>query len=426
MLSAKKNKLIYNFFSLGAVQAVSSLIQLIVIPHVIRKIGVDGFGVVAVAQVVMFYLAVFTDYGFNQTATRDIALCKDDQKKVSEIFFRVYFSRLFLCSVAFIVLLALVLFIPFFRDHLFLYVMAFAFVVGQSLLTSWFFQGLERMYFSAVAMLIGRVLFAVLVFLFIRNKDDDFLFLFFLGIGNIVAGLISIVTAFRICKLQFIKPSGVDIRKELKDGWQIAISHFSNSTCHYANIFILRFFATDLVVGYYSIAERIFFTVKQVFVVFSQTVYPGVCQLVQQGKEKAISFLGKTYTTFLLAVIIGNLMLFIFSPQVLHFFMGGQYSSAVFYLRVLSIAAVVVCLNLPGTLILLAMDQKKTYFRIYGLAAILNVLVNIVLAGFFEAAGTVMAIFITEFFITMALTRAVYQKKIIKRKVVDMPLNEIS
>lgn len=426
MLSAKKNKLIYNFFSLGAVQAISSLIQLIVIPHVISKIGVDGFGVVAVAQVVMFYLAVFTDYGFNQTATRNIALCKDDQKKVSEIFFRVYFSRLFLCSVAFIVLLALVLFIPFFRDHLFLYVMAFAFVVGQSLLTSWFFQGLERMHFSAVAMLIGRVLFAVLVFLFIRNKDDDFLFLFFLGIGNIVAGLISIVTAFRICKLQFIKPSRGDIRKELNDGWQIAISHLSNSTCHYANIFILRFFATDLVVGYYSIAERIFFTVKQVFVVFSQTVYPEVCQLVQKGKEKAISFLSKTYTTFLVAVIIGNLMLFIFSPQVLYFFMGGQYSNAVFYLRVLSIVSVVVCLNLPGTLILLAMDQKKTYFRIYGLAAILNVLVNIVLAGFFEAAGTVMAIFITEFFITMVLTRAVYQKKIIKRKVLDMPLNEIS
>jgi len=426
MLSAKKNKLIYNFFSLGAVQAISSLIQLIVIPHVISKIGVEGFGVVAVAQVVMFYLAVFTDYGFSQTATRDIALCKDDQKKVSEIFFRVYFSRLFLCSVAFIVLLALVLFIPFFRDHLFLYMMAFAFVLGQSLLTSWFFQGLERMHFIAVATLIGRVLFAVLVFLFIRNKDDDFLFLFFLGIGNIVAGLISIVTAFRICKLQFTKPSRADIRKELKDGWQIALSHLSNSTCHYANIFILRFFATDLVVGYYSIAERIFFTVKQVFVVFSQTVYPGVCQLVQQGKEKAIYFLSKTYTTFLLAVIVGSLVLFIFSPQVLYFFMGGQYSNAVFYLRVLSVVSVVVCLNIPGTLILLAMDQKKTYFRIYGLATILNVLVNIVLAGFFEAAGTVMTIFITEFFITIALTRAVYQKKIIKGKVADMPLNEIS
>lgn len=426
MLSAKKNKLIYNFFSLGAVQAISSLIQLIVIPHVISKIGVDGFGVVAVAQVVMFYLTVFTDYGFNQAATRDIVLYKDDLKKVSEIFFRVYFSRLLLCIVAFIVLLALVLSIPFFRDHFFLYVTAFAFVVGQSLLTNWFFQGLERMHFIAVATLIGRILFAVLVFIFVRNKDDDFLFLFFLGIGNIVAGLISIATAFRICKLQFIKPSRADIRKELKDGWQITLSHLSNSTCHYANIFILRFFATDLAVGYYSIAERIFFTVKQVFVVFSQTVYPGVCQLVQQGKEKAISFLSKTYTTFLLAVIIGSLMLFIFSPQVLYFFMGGQYGNAVFYLRVLSIVSVVVCLNIPGTLILLAMDQKKTYFRIYGLATIFNVLVNIVLARFFEAAGTVMTIFITEIFITMALTRAVYQKKIMKGKVVDLPLNEIS
>ena len=107
MLPAKKNKLLYNFFSLGAVQAISSLIQLIVIPHVISKIGVDGYGVIAVAQVVMFYLAAFTDYGFNQTATRDIALYKSDHTKVSKIFFRVLFSKLFLCIAAFILLLLL-------------------------------------------------------------------------------------------------------------------------------------------------------------------------------------------------------------------------------------------------------------------------------------------------------------------------------
>lgn len=138
MLPAK-NKLLYNFFSLGAVQAISSLIQLIVIPHVISKIGVDGYGIIAVAQVVMFYLAAFTDYGFNQTATRDIALYKTDHTRVSEVFFSVLFSKLLLCIVAFILLLILMFVIPLFRAHFLLYCMAFAFVVGQSLLINWFF-----------------------------------------------------------------------------------------------------------------------------------------------------------------------------------------------------------------------------------------------------------------------------------------------
>lgn len=425
MLPAKKNKLLYNFFSLGAVQAISSLIQLIVIPHVISKIGVDGYGVIAVAQVVMFYLAAFTDYGFNQTATRDIALYRTGHTRVSEIFFSVLFSKLFLCIVAFILLLILILFIPLFKAHFLLYCMAFAFVVGQSLLINWFFLGLERMQFIAFATLIGRVLFAVLVFIFIRNKGDGFLFLFFLGIGNIIAGVTSIVVAFRIYKLKFIKPSRANITRELKEGWQIMLSHLSNSTCNYANIFILRLFVSDLVVGYYSIAERIFFTIKQAFVVFSQAVYPKVCQLVQQGKEQAVSFLKQVYTGFLFLVTIGCLVLFIFSPQVLYFFMGHEYNNAVFFLRVFSIISVIVCLNIPGTLILLAMNQKKSYLKIYAFATVLNILLNIVLARFFEATGTVITIFITEFFITIALTRIVYRIGGVKGRLVSDPPDNV-
>ena len=90
MPDEKKNKLLYNFFSLGFVQATTSLLQLIVIPFVIAKIGVDGFGVVAVAQVVMFYLSSITEYGFSQTATREVSIHHDDVPVISKIFFQIF------------------------------------------------------------------------------------------------------------------------------------------------------------------------------------------------------------------------------------------------------------------------------------------------------------------------------------------------
>ncbi len=422
MLLAKNNKLLYNFFSLGAVQAISSLIQLLVIPFVINRIGVDGYGVIAVAQVVMFYLAAFTDYSFNQTATREITLYKADKVKMSQIFSRVIFSKIVLCLIAFIVLLLLVIGVPVFRAHFFLYCMAFTFVVGQSLLINWFFQGLERMYFIALATLVARILFAILVFLFIKGKEDDYLFLFFLGTGNIIAGVISIVVAFRIYQLKFIKPSLADIRSELREGWQITFSHLSNSTCQYANIFILRFFASDLVVGYYAVAERIFFTGRQVFVIFSQAVYPKVCQLLQEGTGEVIRFLKTLYTGFLIVVILGSLLVFIFTPQLLYFFMGHEYHHAIFFLRVFCIVAIIVCLNIPATLLLLAMNQKKSYFRIYASATVINILLNLILARSLEATGTVITIFITEFFITIGLTRIIYRQQITKGKIISESL----
>ena len=400
MQAEKKNKLALNFFSLGFVQVINSSLQLLVIPYVIKIIGADGFGVVAVAQVVMIYLSTFTDYGFYQTATRKAALYRNDPEKISKIFSGVFFSKAVLCVFSFVLLLFLLLIVPVFRAHFLLYLMAFAFVVGQSLLMNWFFQGLEKMWFIVLTTLAGRILFVVLVFLFIKNKEDDFLFIFFMGVGNIISGIIGIWIARRVFKLRFKKTGINDILKELKEGWHYTVTNLSMNTCQYANIFVLRFFTNDLIVGYFSIAERIFFTVKQVLVIFSQSIYPRMCQLIENGKKQLNMFLRKAYIPFLICILAGSIVLFILSPQVLYFFSGKEAVHSVFILRMLCMVLVIVCLNIPSTLTLLAMDQKKGYFRIYTMGGVLNILSNIILAGLFQTTGTIVAIFITEIFIT--------------------------
>lgn len=404
MLRLLKNKLLLNFFSLGTVQGISSLIQLIVIPHVILAIGVERYGMIAVAQVVMFFLTILTDYSFNQTATKAIALNRNNAGFVSKVFSTVFFTKLFLCAVAFILLAVITWIIPLFRSQFELYLLGFAFVAGQAVMIPWFFQGLEKMHFIAFFILVSRVIFALLVFIFIRSAADTALFLFFLGLGSFIAGLFSILTAFRIYPLQWRIPYREDLVMELKGGWHIALSHLSNSICHYSGVLILRLFATDLVVGYYSVAERIFFTIKQVFHAFSQAIYPRVCQLVEIGREEVYRFFRRVFFPFLVVVIIMCSVIFVFAAEILYFFMGDGNVHAIYFLRVFCVIAIVVCMNIPGTVVLLATNRNEKYFRIYGLASVINIVSHLVLAYFYLADGTVAAVFITEFFITMALT----------------------
>jgi PST family polysaccharide transporter len=302
--------------------------------------------------------------------------------------------------------MVLLLTVPVFKAHTLLYLAAFVFVVGQALLMNWFFQGMEKMGFIVITTLIGRILFVILVFLFIKNKQDDFLFLFFMGIGNILAGVIGMVIAFRLYHIKFKNPRRAGIREELKEGWHFTVTNLSMNTCQYANVFILRFFTNDLIVGYFSIAERIFFTVKQGLVIFSQAVYPRVCLLIQNGKDRLNDFFKRVYIPFLFCVIACGILLFVFAPEVLFFFSGKEAVHSVFILRMLCIVLVIVCLNIPSTLTLLAMNRKKEYFRIYTLGGILNILANIILAYYFQTNGTIIAIFITEIFITAGVIYA--------------------
>jgi len=65
---------------------------------------------------------------------------------------------------------------------------------------------------------------------------------------------------------------------------------------------------------------------------------------------------------------------------------------------------IVATLNIPATLILLARDQRQAYFKVYTTGAVLNILLNLFLAGYLRATGTVIAVMITELFIVTGLT----------------------
>lgn len=402
-------KIISNYFSLGVIQVINFLLSLMVVPYVIRKIGANGFGVIAVAQVVMYYLSVFSDYGFNQTATRDIAIYKNDNQKISKIFFTVLASKLLICLITFCLLLILIFAVPLFYEHFYLYLLAFAFVLGQTFLVTWFFQGFEKMYFIAITALIARLIFVALVFIFIRQKEDVSLYLFFMGLGNVIAGVAAIFASLKIFELKFIKPSWHDIIYEFKEGWQITVTNLSITTCQYIGVFILRLFTNDLIVGYYSIAEKIYFSMKLMIGIFSQVIYPKVCQLILTGRNATILFFRQVYLSFLGLVIGGAASVFIFSPQILHFFIGYKHESTSFLLRLMCIATVIVCLNIPAYLVLLAANHKKSYLRIFMIGTLINIIANIILARSLAATGTVISVIITELFITSGLCWEVYR-----------------
>jgi len=405
-------KLFSNFIALGIVQGTNFLLPLLIMPYVISKIGADGFGVVAVAQVLMIYLSSISDYGFNLTATRDISLCKNDDAKLAKIFFTVLATRLIITSFLLILLFIAIVLVPVLKQQGVLYLTGFTYVIGQALLVSWFFQGREKMHYITLSTLISRLVFVILVLLFMHRKEDSSFFLLFLGAGNIIAGLFSIFLAIRKFNIRFAKPAWTDIKSELKGGWQITISNLSINTYMYSSVFILRIFTNDMIVGYYSIAERIFFAARQVLSVFSQVVYPHICQLTHQGREVASRFFEKIYLPFLLLILGGSAILFIFSPQIVHIFLTTAPALPVLVLRLLSFVPVVVCLNIPAYQLLLVFNQKKSYLLVFTLATIINIVVNILLAKTLGATGTALGVVITEIFITTGLNYQLYKNKL--------------
>jgi len=157
---------------------------------------------------------------------------------------------------------------------------------------------------------------------------------------------------------------------------------------------------------YFSVAERVYFAMKQVLTAFAQTIYPNVCRLATQGGTTLKQYFKKIFIPFLLLTTIASAVVIILAPLIIGFFMHEQHDEAVLLLRLLCIAVPVVCLNIPGSLSLLALNKKKTYFLIYLSGLLLCITGNLVLASIYGARGTVVSIYLTELFITTGVSLA--------------------
>ncbi|WP_205509340.1 flippase [Longitalea arenae] len=408
----RRSRVFSNFVALGILQGTNFLLPVLVMPFVLKRIGADGYGVVSVAQVVMLFFCTVTDYGFNLTATRALALHRDDALKNARLFVTVLTAKLFICLLLLGVLLLLITLVPFFKPHFQLYLFGFTWVIGQALLVSWFFQGVEKMKYITIYTLLARLLFVVLVFAFIREKADNRFFILFMGIGSLLAGILSIFQAMRLFQLPVLRPRWRDVEQELKDGWPVMVSNISINTFLSINVFILRLFTNDLIAGYYSVAEKIFLATRQIAVMFSQVIYPPLCQLLHKGESATRSFFRTVYLPFLMLVLLACVLLFSFSSYIISFFLGQEHGEAVLLLRLFCLGPVIVCLHIPASQLLMAADQKKSYLYVLTRGAFINALCNLTLVPLWGAVGTTLSVLLTELFITIGLNRALYKNKL--------------
>ena len=72
--NSKDGKTVFaNFGYLSLLQIAGYVFPLITMPYLARVIGADGFGKIAFASAIVVWIQTISDWGFNLTATRDVA-----------------------------------------------------------------------------------------------------------------------------------------------------------------------------------------------------------------------------------------------------------------------------------------------------------------------------------------------------------------
>jgi len=276
-----------NFLSLSVLQFINMILPLITLPYLVRVLGVEMFGLVSFVLSIIMYFNIIVSFGFELSATQQISLCRDDLKKVGKIFSNVLAVKLFLFLLSAIILIILVFSIDTLKENAILYLSTFGIVFGNLLLPSWLFQGMENMKYITFANIISKGIFTIFIFVFINDSSDYIYVPILNSLGAIVAGIYSLWLAFYLFKLPLILPRRVNTLDQIKSSYHFFLSRLANNGSRYYATTIIGICFGNIIVGYYTMAEKLFYAFNSLGSVVSQVIYP------YMSRTKNIVFLKK-------------------------------------------------------------------------------------------------------------------------------------
>jgi len=399
----EKRPLLESFISLSALNVMNYLFPLITVPYTVRVLGVEKFGLINFAQAFIQYFVIITDYGFNLSATQEIARNRANKEKISHIFSAVFVIKSVFMILCCGVMGLVISYVPKFGSDPLLYIYSFGAVLSSVLFPIWFFQGMERMRYITILNTLFRVLFTLMLFLFVKRPTDYLIVPLLSSLGGIIVGLASLYIIFTSFPVVLTKPRLSDIKEELSGGWHIFISQISISLYSVSNTFILGLLTNNTQVGYYAGVEKIIKIVKSLMGSITQSLFPYINARVEQSKDAGIIIVRKIIKPLSGAFLLISIGMFIGAPLIIRLILGSNFEASVPILQAMSFIPLLVLLsNMMGIQVMLPLNYKRQFSRIIIGAGAVNVLLLFALIPTFQSRGVGIAVLITEVSVTVA------------------------
>src|SRR5699024_10424851 len=341
-----------NFGYLMLLQIAGYVFPLITIPYLARVIGVDGFGKIAFAGSVMLCFQTVSDWGFNYTATRDVARNRDNLEKVSEIFSNVLWARIFLAVVSFALLYLLIATVPYFNENKDILLVTFLLVPGHILFPDWFFQAMERMKFITFFNLLTKALFTVLVFVFVTEKEHYIIPPLLTSLGFLLSGAGAMYLILGKWGVKLKGPNFNEVLDTIKNSTDIFINNISRNLYNSFSIVLLGFWGGSTANGILE-AGRKFVRLSQNFAnIIDRVFFPFLSREIQFHKRYAAATLA--------LISSGVVLLILLAPYLIRFFYTEEFLPAVPILQFMAISIIFTSMNsIYGTNFLVLKGRER-------------------------------------------------------------------
>lgn len=382
---------------LNAVKGLMSvLFPLITFPYVSRVLGVENIGKYNFSMSINNYMMLIAGLGISAYGIREGARFREQKDRFPQFASELFSINVLSTLAAYAVLALLLLCVPKFqeyRDLLLIFSLQIAFT---TLGTEWIYSVFEDYLYITIRSIAFQLLSLVLLFLFVRDRQDVAAYAAITVISSVGASLINHLKVKKYCRVCLTRH--ISWRQHLKPILMLFAMSITTTIYINSDTTILGFLCGDYEVGIYAVSTKVYFVVRSLLSSVLVVSIPRLSAILGKGDQQAFadtaSDIYRTLITVLLPAMIGMIAL---RREIVLLISDSSYLAAVTPLTILSVA-LIFCLGawFWGQCILVPCQKEGILFRATVTSALLNMVLNFLLIPVWQESAAALTTAISE------------------------------
>lgn len=316
--------LFYNTFMLYIMMASTFIFPLLTFPYLTRTLGAENYGIVVLANAVMQYFQLLIDFGFILSGTAICSRERNNKEKLQKITSSIVYGKLLLSALGLVIVILLVLFMDLFKGKEMFIICSYIPLMLTSFVPDYLFRGIEKMGIITYRTIASKFAYTFLIFLLVKSPSSYFYIPLSLFVSNLIIVLWSWSYINKKLKIKLIIVKVQDVFKQLKESSIFFASRIATTVYSASNIFVLGLYGySDTELGIYGASNTLINYGKSMFSPIADSLYPYMV------KNKNHRLVKKIIMVLIPAIMLGCLVLFVFSDLFIKIMCGKEYLDTV-------------------------------------------------------------------------------------------------
>ena len=407
--SLKSNVILNMMLTLSGI-----IFPLITFPYVTRVLQPEGTGQIAFANSIVNYFSMFAALGIPTYGIRTCAKVRDDRDVLSRTVCEIMAVNFIMTAISYLVLGVAVILIEKLHDVSCLIAIFSLNMILSFIGVEWLYKALENYSYITARSLIIKTISVVLMFVFVKTKEDVVIYAGILVLANTGYGIFNFLNLKKY--ISFTKIKSIDIFKHIKP-----ISIFfamTVATTIYTNLdaTMLGFMCTDTDVGIYDVAVKIKVILVSIITSLGMVLLPRASYYIENKKITEFRRVSGKAMEFVLAVSIPCTLAFtITADKCIVFLSGSAYKAATVPMRIIMPTLILIGItNIIGLQMLVPLGKEIIVLFSEIIGAVIDLILNIILIPLYGAAGAALG--------TLAAETAVFLVQLLasRKEIIEM------